>query len=78
MEPPKTFYAGDRSELRAWLAANFDKEKDVWSLFSNVNSAKMAHSNNDDWEYFTGFPAAYRRIELLPWLSNSRIVLAIY
>lgn len=42
-----TFYTNNRAAWRAWLAANFDKEKEVWFIFPMKAAGEEALSYND-------------------------------
>lgn len=42
-----TFYTIHREEWRAWLLANFDKEKEVWFVFPMKAAGEEALSYND-------------------------------
>ena len=42
-----TFYTSHREEWRAWLSANFDKEKEVWFVFPMKAAGEEALSYND-------------------------------
>lgn len=42
-----TFYTSYREEWRAWLSANFDKEKEVWFVFPMKAAGEEALSYND-------------------------------
>jgi uncharacterized protein YdeI (YjbR/CyaY-like superfamily) len=42
-----TFYTWDRMKWRAWLAENFDKEKEVWFVFPKKESGEKGISYND-------------------------------
>ena len=41
------FYTSNRAEWRAWLAANFDKEKEVWFVFPMKAADEESLSYND-------------------------------
>lgn len=47
MEPLKTFYTSERMEWRNWLAENFEKENEIWFVFSMKNSGEKSLSYND-------------------------------
>ena len=40
-------YCADREEWRAWLAANFETESEVWFVFPSVAAAEKGVSYND-------------------------------
>lgn len=42
-----TFYTSHREKWRAWLSANFDKEKEVWFVFPMKAAGEEALSYND-------------------------------
>ena len=37
----KTLYVADRNEWRAWLAENYDKEKEVWLIKAYEKKLKI-------------------------------------
>ena len=43
----KTLYVAERSAWRAWLAENYDKEKEVWLIFTKKTSGKPRIAYND-------------------------------
>ena len=43
----KTLYVAERSAWRAWLAENYDKEKEVWLIFPKKASGKPRIAYND-------------------------------
>lgn len=43
----KTFYTSNRDEWRAWLSANFAKEKEIWFIFPMKAAGEEALSYND-------------------------------
>jgi uncharacterized protein YdeI (YjbR/CyaY-like superfamily) len=43
----KTLYVNNRDDWRNWLAANFDKEKEIWLILPNKQSDKPALLYND-------------------------------
>jgi uncharacterized protein YdeI (YjbR/CyaY-like superfamily) len=45
--PEKTLYVADRRAWRAWLAENYDKEKEVWLIFPKKASGKPRIPYND-------------------------------
>lgn len=45
--PMNTIYTSNREEWRAWLSANFDKEKEVWFVFPMKAAGEEALSYND-------------------------------
>lgn len=47
MKHEPIFYAPDRAAWRAWLARNFEKEKEVWFVFPTVTSGDPGVSYND-------------------------------
>jgi uncharacterized protein YdeI (YjbR/CyaY-like superfamily) len=47
MEITKTIYLKERKEWREWLAANFDKEKEVWLVYPAKNSGNVRIPYND-------------------------------
>ena len=47
MNISNTFYARDRAEWRAWLAAHFKTEKEIWFVFPTVASGEIGVSYND-------------------------------
>lgn len=47
MERMNTFYTSSREEWRAWLAENFDKEKEIWFVFPMKASGEDRLSYND-------------------------------
>ena len=47
MEVGNTFYANNRNEWRAWLAANFDKEKEIWLISPSKDSGNARVEYND-------------------------------
>lgn len=47
MEHTKIFYAADRVQWRAWLAENFETEKEIWLVFPTVASGEAGVSYND-------------------------------
>ena len=44
MNVGKTLYVIDRKTWRAWLADNYDKEKEIWLVFPKKASAKPVYS----------------------------------
>jgi uncharacterized protein YdeI (YjbR/CyaY-like superfamily) len=47
MESLNIFYTWDRRKWRAWLAENFEKEKEVWLVFPKKESGEKSLSYND-------------------------------
>jgi uncharacterized protein YdeI (YjbR/CyaY-like superfamily) len=47
MDPSNTFYTSERKKWRAWLAENFEKEKEVWFVFPKKESGEEGLSYND-------------------------------
>lgn len=47
MDIGKTLYVKGRKEWREWLAANFQKEKEIWLVFPHKDSGKERISYND-------------------------------
>ncbi len=43
----KTLYVSDKKQWRDWLAANFDKEKEIWLIFPAKESGKPRIQYND-------------------------------
>ncbi len=43
----KSFYAKDRGQWRDWLAANHDKEAEIWLIYYKIASGKPFVSYND-------------------------------
>lgn len=47
MKPGKTFYTADRKAWRAWLAAHYGKEKEIWLVFPKKASGRPRLPYND-------------------------------
>ena len=47
VNPGKTFYTADRRKWRAWLAANYATEKEIWLIFPKKASGRPRLSYND-------------------------------
>jgi uncharacterized protein YdeI (YjbR/CyaY-like superfamily) len=47
MKIGKTLYLKDRKEWREWLAANFDKEKEIWLIYPGKDSGRPRIPYND-------------------------------
>ena len=47
MDEPKTFRCSDRALWRAWLAAHFETEKEIWFVFPTKDSGETSLSYND-------------------------------
>lgn len=47
MTQMKTFYTSERSEWRAWLAANFEREPEIWLVFPMKAAEEPRLSYND-------------------------------
>ncbi|HEU4880959.1 MAG TPA: YdeI/OmpD-associated family protein [Longimicrobium sp.] len=47
MEITRTFYATDRDDWRAWLAANHRTEKEIWLVYPKKHSGKPRIPYND-------------------------------
>lgn len=47
MKIGKTLYLKDRKEWREWLAANFDKEKEIWLIYPDKESGRPRIPYND-------------------------------
>ncbi len=47
MEHTKIFYTSDRGQWRAWLAENFETEKEIWFVFPVKASGEESLSYND-------------------------------
>ena len=43
----KTLYIADRNEWRAWLAENYDTEKEIWLIFPKKSTGKPRIAYND-------------------------------
>jgi uncharacterized protein YdeI (YjbR/CyaY-like superfamily) len=41
MNVGKTLYVSDRQTWRAWLAKNYDKEKEIWMIYPKKASGKQ-------------------------------------
>ena len=47
MNVGKTLYVTDRQKWRAWLAENYDKEKEIWLIYPKKASGKPRILYND-------------------------------
>ena len=47
MDIGNTLYAANRTEWREWLAANFDKEKEIWLVYYNKKSRRPRIEYNE-------------------------------
>ncbi|MBE6630889.1 MAG: hypothetical protein E7624_08595 [Ruminococcaceae bacterium] len=47
MEIKNTLYASDRAVWRAWLAAHFESEKEIWLIFPTLSAGEPSVSYND-------------------------------
>lgn len=47
MTAEKTFYTSERGEWRAWLAAHFETEKEIWFVFPMKGAGEAGLSYND-------------------------------
>lgn len=47
MDIGKTLYFSDREDWRAWLAENFDREKEIWLIYPSRDSGKPRLPYND-------------------------------
>jgi uncharacterized protein YdeI (YjbR/CyaY-like superfamily) len=47
MEIGNTLYVTHRKDWRAWLAKNFDKEREIWLIYPHKSSGKPRISYND-------------------------------
>jgi uncharacterized protein YdeI (YjbR/CyaY-like superfamily) len=43
----KTLHVTNREEWQKWLAANFDKEKEIWLIYPGKNSSELRIKYND-------------------------------
>lgn len=47
MEIKNTFYASDRTAWRAWLAAHFESETEIWLIFPTKAAGEVSITYND-------------------------------